>query len=88
LDSIIMSTVLIRDRRQITLPSDIVLAAGLQVNDALEVSLINGVIQLVPAGRAAQRRQSMARFQGAASGIYGESAAEVDAYVREQRDGW
>jgi bifunctional DNA-binding transcriptional regulator/antitoxin component of YhaV-PrlF toxin-antitoxin module len=83
-----MSIVNLRDRRQITLPPDIVSAAGLQVNDPLEVSLINGVIQLVPAGKGRGAQRSISRFLGAAGGVYGQTAAEVDAYVREQRDSW
>jgi hypothetical protein len=30
----------------------------------------------------------MSRFLGSAAGMYGQSAAEVDAYVREQRESW
>ncbi len=83
-----MAIINLRDRRQITLPPEIVSAAGLQVNDELEVSLINGVIQLVPAGKGRAPQRSMSRFLGSAAGMYGQSAAEVDAYVREQRESW
>ena len=83
-----MSTVSLRDRRQITLPPDIVAAAGLQTNDTLEISFANGVIQLMPSHMATRKGRSMSRFLGAASGLYGDTAADVDTHVREQRDSW
>ena len=83
-----MGTVSLRERRQITLPPDIVAAAGLQTNDTLEISLINGVIQLVPTHQARARARPMSRFLGAAGTVYGASADDVDAYVRSQRDSW
>lgn len=83
-----MSTVSLRERRQITLPPDIVAAAGLETNDTLEISLINGVIQLVPTHKARAKGRTMSRFLGAAGAVYGATAGDVDAYVREQRDSW
>lgn len=83
-----MSTVSLRERRQITLPPDIVAAAGLATNDTLEISFSNGVIQLVPTHSANSNGRSMSRFLNAAHGIYGDNAAEVDAYVRDQRNSW
>lgn len=82
-----MSTVSLRERRQITLPSDIVAAAGLETNDTLEISLVNGVIQLVPVHKTRARADSMSRFLGV-SKVYGATVEAVDAHVREQRDGW
>lgn len=83
-----MSTVSLRDRRQVTLPAEVVEAVGLQTNDALEVSVVNGVIHLVPVAAAARRAPSLRRFLGATAGLYGQSAEQADDYVRHQRDTW
>ena len=50
-----MSAVHLRERRQVTLPSDVVSAAGLETNDSLDVSYVNGVIYLVPVKGRPQR---------------------------------
>lgn len=83
-----MSTIILRERRQITLPAEVVSAAGLHTNDTLEVSVVNGVIQLVPAARANETVPAMRRFLGATAGLYGQSAEDADAYVRQQRESW
>ncbi len=83
-----MHTVSLRDRRQITLPQEIVTAAGLETNDTLAISVVNGVIQLVPVNKARANGKTMARFLGAAGALYGSTATEVDTYVREQRNNW
>ena len=83
-----MSIINLRDRRQITLPADVVEAVGLQTNDTLEVSAVNGVIHLVPVSAVARRPPSMRNFLGATAGLYGQSAEQADEYVRQQRDSW
>lgn len=80
-------TLCIRDRRQITLPSEIVAAAGLQTDDVLEASFLNGVIQLVPT-RTHIRSGDMRRFVGAASASYGDDDTAMNQYVRDQRNAW
>lgn len=82
-----MSAVHLRERRQITLPSDVVLAAGLATDDSLEVSYVNGIIQLVPL-KNNPRRADMRRFVGAAGASYGTDTEAMNQYVREQRDSW
>jgi hypothetical protein len=63
-------------------------AAGLRIDDTLEVSWVNGAIMLVPKHAAQVPKRSMRRFLGAGGGHYGEGAEGADAYVRDQRDGW
>jgi bifunctional DNA-binding transcriptional regulator/antitoxin component of YhaV-PrlF toxin-antitoxin module len=82
-----MSAVHLRERRQITLPVDIVAAAGLTTDDKLEASFVNGVIHLVPHS-SPPRSSDMRRFLGAAKGIYGADDAAVNTYVNEQREAW
>lgn len=81
-------TISLRDRRQITLPADIVAAAGLVTDDTLTVSLVNGAIVLAPTRAPRQAPRSMARFIGAAQGVYGASKEEADAALRQARDDW
>lgn len=83
-----MSTISLRDRRQVTLPADVVAAVGLQTHDSLDVSVVNGVIHLVPLAAAARHTPSLRRFLGATAGLYGQSAEQADDYVRQQRDSW
>jgi bifunctional DNA-binding transcriptional regulator/antitoxin component of YhaV-PrlF toxin-antitoxin module len=82
------SNVNLRDRRQITLPAEIVAAAGLKTDDQLEVRWQNGAIVMVPTQAAKAPPRSMARFQGATKGLYGATEEEANAYVRDQRDTW
>ena len=82
-----MTAVHLRERRQITLPSDVVLAAGLATDDSLEVIYVNGVIQLVPI-KNSSRRAVISRFVGAAGTSYGEDTESMNQYVRDQRDSW
>ncbi len=81
-------TVHVRDRRQITLPVDIVARAGLRTDDTLEVSWVRGAIVMVPTHAEKQAKGSMNRFLGAARGLYGADAAAADAYLNEQRETW
>ncbi len=82
-----MNAINLRERRQITLPSDIVVAAGLQTNDVLDVRYANGVIQLVPR-KALKNVTDMRRFLGCAAGMYGTDTASMNDYVRAERDAW
>ncbi|WP_041675096.1 AbrB/MazE/SpoVT family DNA-binding domain-containing protein [Ramlibacter tataouinensis] len=82
-----MTTARLRERRQITLPSEVVEAARLEVDDALDVRFVNGVIELVPL-RAGKGVSDMSRFLGAARGHYGKDSRAMDKYVQDLRDGW
>lgn len=82
------ATVSLRDRRQITLPAEVVAAVGLELNDTMQVRVVNGTIVLKPSRLADARPASMARFVGAARSAFGSSAEEADALVRQERDAW
>lgn len=83
-----MSTISLRERRQITLPAEVVAAVGLQTNDALEVSVVDGVIHLAPVAATTAQSPDLRRFLGATAGLYGSDAKQADDYVRQQRDSW
>jgi hypothetical protein len=82
-----MAQIRLRDRNQLTLPAAIAAAAKLRPDDSLDVSFVNGVITLIPVQRAANR-SSIIDFVGSGKGIWGNSAQEIDAYVRQERDSW
>ena len=82
-----MSAVHLRERRQVTLPSDVVSAAGLETNDSLDVSYVNGVIYLVPV-KGRPQRTDVGLFVGACGASYGSDTEAMNRYVREQRDSW
>ncbi len=82
------TTVSLRDRRQITLPAEVVAAVGLETNGSLEVRVVAGSIVLTPTGTAAAPPRSMARFLGAARAAYGGTADEADEIVRRERESW
>lgn len=82
------SIVCLRDRRQITLPADVVAAVGLALNDTLQVSVSRGAIVLTPTRATPNPPASMARFLGAAQAVFGTTAEQGDAIVRDARDAW
>ena len=82
-----MASVHLRERRQITLPIDVVSAAGLTTNDSLEVSYVNGIIQLVP-HKSQHRRADMSRFLGAAGASFGADTEAMNQVVRDLRESW
>ena len=80
--------VFLRDRRQITLPAEAVSAVGLAVDDVLEVRVVEGGILLVPQRAGQQPARSMSRFAGLGRGVFGDTAEQADALVRDLRDDW
>ena len=83
-----VATIHLRDRRQITLPAEVVAAVGLSTDDALDVRVLEGSILLVPRRSAKNPARSMSRFVGAGRGVFGQTAADADALVRDLRDEW
>jgi len=82
-----MSTVRVRPKHQITLPTAIINQAGLHPNDLLEASYVNGVITLVPKGRPMGSDDLMA-YAGIAEGLYGKTREEIDENIRQMHDEW
>ena len=54
--AVVMSTVRVREKRQITIPSDIGIKAGIEPNDILEVETTTGGILLRPVRSVTQER--------------------------------
>jgi bifunctional DNA-binding transcriptional regulator/antitoxin component of YhaV-PrlF toxin-antitoxin module len=83
----IMPEVRVREKRQITLPASVSRAANLDTNDILNVTYRNGVISLV-VKKTEKKRGSLMALMGSAKGLYGNTAAETDAYLINERASW
>lgn len=84
-----METVRMRERRQLTLPAEVVEQVHIKTNDALQVSVVNGVIQLTPINSAMVRKVSLRPLLGVAKGVYqtGEQA-KLGQYIEHLRNEW
>ena len=82
-----MSQVRIRPKHQITLPSRIVAAAHLKLDDVLEVAYANGVVTLIPVSRKARKESAMA-YAGIARGIWGQTTDKIEASLNSDRASW
>jgi bifunctional DNA-binding transcriptional regulator/antitoxin component of YhaV-PrlF toxin-antitoxin module len=84
-----METVRMRERRQLTLPAEVVEQVQIKTNDALQVSVVNGVIQLTPLNSAIHKKVSLRPFLGVMKGIYQtEDQATLGQYIEDLRNEW
>src|SRR6266540_553492 len=70
-------------KRQVTLPAAMVRELGLEAGDKLVARLDDGAITLTP-----RPRSWLEYVTGPPLGVYGKTKEEVDAYIREVREGW
>jgi bifunctional DNA-binding transcriptional regulator/antitoxin component of YhaV-PrlF toxin-antitoxin module len=77
----------VRDKGQVTLPMSIVRDAHIQPNDVLSVDYRNGVIMMY-VNAAQPKKRSIQSLIGMTSGLYGRTAAEIDADLSADRDSW
>lgn len=77
----------VRDKGQVTLPMSIVRDAHIRPNDVLSVDFRNGVIMMY-VNDAQPKKREVQSLVGMTSGLYGSSAADVDAYLNADRDSW
>jgi len=82
-----MPHVRVRPKHQITIPSAIAQAAHIKLDDVLDIAYANGIITLVSQKRQ-QRKESVMSYAGIARGLWGNTAAEIDASIRNDRDSW
>ena len=84
-----METVRMRERRQLTLPAEIVDLVQIKTNDALQVAVVNGVIQLTPMNMPTNKKISMRSFLGLAKGVYASGDQNnLSQYVEDLRNEW
>ncbi len=70
-------------KRQVAIPAAIARELGLEPGDKLVAWIEDGKIVLQP------RPPSWVDYvSGSAHGLYGKTKQEVDAYIREVREGW
>lgn len=77
----------VRDKGQVTLPMSIVRDAHIRPNDVLSVDFRNGVIMMY-VNDTQPKKLTIQSLVGMTSGLYGSSAADVDAYLNADRDSW
>jgi AbrB family looped-hinge helix DNA binding protein len=73
----------ISSKRQVTLPAAMARELGLEAGDKLVARLEGEAIILSP-----RPRSWVEWVSGSLKGTYGSTKEEVDAYVREVRQGW
>ena len=84
-----METIKMRERRQLTLPAAVVEQVQIKTNDALQVSVVNGVIQLTPLHTVASKKISLRPFLGIAKGVYQtDKKLPFSKYVEDLRNEW
>ena len=85
-----MSTVRVREKRQITIPNDIGIQAGIEPNDILEIEITMGGILLRPIRSVTQNRvNKLMKFAGAGQSLMNPiDADESVRLLHEDRDAW
>lgn len=78
-----MPRVTVSSKRQITLPAEIVRRLGIEAGDKLAVELIGDRIIVIP-----EPESWVDYFAGSMKGVYGDTKAEIDRYVAEERASW
>jgi AbrB family looped-hinge helix DNA binding protein len=82
-----MPNVRVRPKHQITIPARIAQAANIRPDDILDISYANGVVILVPMKRK-DRKRSVMDYAGIARGLWGDSTAEIDEGLKNDRGSW
>ena len=75
--------VTISSKRQITIPARMAKQLGLQAGGVMVARVDDGKIVLTP-----RPRSWVEWVSGSLKGTYGSTKEEIDAYVREVRQGW
>lgn len=88
--AIIMSTIRVREKRQITIPNDIGIKAGIEPNDILEVEITTGGILLRPIRSLTQSRvNKLMKFAGVGQVLTNPIDPDENVkLLREDRDAW
>lgn len=85
-----MSKIRLEKLRRLTLPPEIIAQAGLRQDDVLEASYQGGAIILRPALKPAPAPPalSMMDYAGTCKGAWGDTPAEVEFHVAQDRASW
>ncbi|WP_295992970.1 AbrB/MazE/SpoVT family DNA-binding domain-containing protein [Rugamonas sp.] len=82
-----MYQIRVEQNNQISLPSEIVQQAGIQPNDVLDVTFIDGVVTLMPSRRV-DSAISIMDYAGIGKGAWGKTADEIEANLARDRASW
>ena len=83
-----MPEIRMRSKNQFTLPASLVRASGIQIDDKLSVSLVNGSIVITPMGPKHQGLSDVMAFAGIAQGVWGDTPEEVEQTLERDRATW
>ena len=83
-----MSVIRMRSKNQFTLPASLVRASGIQIDDKLSVSLVNGSIVITPISPKHQGLSDVMAFAGIAQGVWGDRPEEVAQNLQRDRATW
>ena len=86
-----MSEVRLREKGQVTIPSEILQEWGLKnhvhTNATIEAVLANGVLMLIPKKRRSVKRDILS-FAGVGKGLWGNTPDEIENSLEKIRDSW
>ncbi len=82
-----MPKIRVRQKNQITIPLRIAEEADIRPDDVLEISYVNGVVTLVPAGSKGKKRSVM-EYAGIATGTWGKTTGDIEEELKKDRDSW
>lgn len=80
-----MTEVVIRQRGQLTIPREVVEAAGLKPGTLMDLHYANGVIVLRPSHERSEADDLMS-YAGIARHLWGSTDEEVDAWIARERE--
>ena len=86
----------LKDRGQLTLPSEIRKRIQAAKGDLFDVEVVDGKVVMTPlrlvrkkgVDPARRKPVDLSKYIGALSGTYGDTVEEADAYLRRERDSW
>lgn len=82
-----MPEIRMRPKHQVTLPASVVREAGLEPDDRLSVTYLNGSIILTPTF-ARHGEEDLMSFAGVGHGLWGNTPQEVDETLRNMKNAW
>ncbi|MBP6309189.1 MAG: AbrB/MazE/SpoVT family DNA-binding domain-containing protein [Arenimonas sp.] len=86
-----MTQVKLREKGQVTIPAELLQEwrkkNHVAINDAIDVTLVNGVLMLIPQKRHAAKRDIMS-YAGIGKGLWGDTPRAIDASIDEVRELW
>ena len=88
-----MPYIQVKQKYQVTIPTNVREAIGIHEGDTLEARAENGNIVLVPQltherRAAGKRNMDISQYIGSMKGTYGATTQEMDQYIHKERHSW